>query len=341
MKQTVRGNIMKKEKKKNLRELPSGNWRYRKMVDGHRVSIVFDHEPTEKEITKAVTKELAAAGERVPKSSFGKYAERYIEMKKPVLSPSTVRSYEAIRRALSDTLKKTDINDITQAMIQTEISAYAKEHSAKTVSNFHGFISAVLRMYRPGFHLVTTLPQKVRFDAVTPSEEDIKRIMEHAKGTVYSVPIQLGILGLRRSEACALSIEDLSGNELSITKAKVYASDGSWIIKKLTKTTEGKRTIFIPDALVDEIHESGFYEHNPNIIVRYLHRTQDELGIPRFRFHDLRAFYCSYSHSNGVPEAVIMKSGGWASPYVMKKVYRRALEDDVEKYQKQIVNKLF
>lgn len=331
---------MKKDKKKNLRELPSGSFQYRKMIDGQSVNIVFDHEPTEKEIAKAVSKELSAAGDRVPKNSFGKLCEKYIEIKRPILSPSTIRTYGTITRSISEQLRITDINDITQPMIQAEIGIYSQEHSPKSVANFHGFISAVLKMYRPKFQLSTTLPQRVRFDPLTPEEDDIRRILEAVKDSAFSVPFQLGILGLRRSEICALELSDLSGNDLSITKAKVKSDSAGWIVKNLTKTTEGKRTVYVPDSLKKEIEEEGMFEGSPDLLLKKLHRIQKELGIPEFRFHDLRAFYCSYAHSKGVPDSVIMACGGWKSPYVMRSIYRRALEHDKREYSKMIASSI-
>ena len=224
-------------------------------------------------------------------------------------------------------------------MIQNEIGQYSLTHSAKSTHNLHGFISAVLGMYRPNLHLHTTLPQKVKFEPYTPSEEDIKLILSASENTAYHIPIQLGILGMRRSEICALDESDLEENHLSINKARVKSA-GGWVIKNITKTTEGKRVIFIPDDLVKEINENGMFKGSPDRIIHYLHDVQDRLNLPRFRFHDLRGFYASYAHSKGIPDAVIMESGGWKSDYVMKSIYRRALEDDKNRYQRQIAEEL-
>lgn len=109
-----------------------------------------------------------------------------------------------------------------------------------------------------------------------------------------------------------------------------------------TKTTEGKRTIFIPQSLVDEINNcETICDFYPNTLVVNLNKLQDKLGIPRFRFHDLRHFYASYAHSKGMSDADILASGGWASTYVMTSVYRHALEKEKEKEQQRIADGLF
>jgi len=312
-----------------IEQLPSGSYRIRRQIDGRKISVVFDHKPSKREIELALTEKLSAEPQ-LTRESFQRCCEDYIEMKRPILSPSTIKGYEAQINAMPRRLKSMDINEINQIVVQQAISDHATTHSGKSTANYHGFISAVLRMYRPSLHLCTSLPQKVKFEAYTPSEDDIKKILEAAKGTKWSVPFQLGILGLRRSEACALSIEDINIKDgtLSITKAKVQNEKNQWVIKPLTKTTEGKRTIYLPKALIKEIEQDGLYQGDPGMILKHLHKYQDELGIPRFRFHDMRAFYVSFLHSKGVSDATIMELGGWQSDAVMKKIYRRALEKD-------------
>ena len=110
-----------------------------------------------------------------------------------------------------------------------------------------------------------------------------------------------------------------------INKALVYDKNNKWVVKT-TKTTAGTRKIYIPDALVEEIMQYGMiFKGWPNTLLTGLNRYQDKLGIPRFRFHDLRHFFASYAHSQGISDADIMASGGWSSDYTMKNVYRHEM----------------
>lgn len=52
---------------------------------------------------------------------------------------------------------------------------------------------------------------------------------------------------MRRSEICALTLDDIEGDALHIRKAIVLNENNEWVIKT-TKTTEGTRDIVIPDA---------------------------------------------------------------------------------------------
>ena len=143
---------------------------------------------------------------------------------------------------------------------------------------------------------------------------------------------------MRRSEICALTLDDIEGNTLTINKALVKNINNQWVLKT-TKTTAGTRKIYIPDSLVKEIQDQGeIYNGYPNSLLWGLNNYQDKLGIPRFRFHDLRHFFASYAHSQGISDADIMASGGWKSDFTMKSIYRHQMK--ATEAQKKIYNSI-
>lgn len=310
----------------------SGNYRITQMVNGKRYRVTVDHKPTKKEAEELIRALVDESSTHAAKDmTFQKAAEGYCELKSNVVSPSTIVGYHKILRQLSDEFKQTLINDLDQISIQAEINALAGRLSSKSVSNASGFISPVLKMYRPNFHYTVTLPPKMPTEYYTPSEDDIKNILDRAKGTEYYIPFVLGVFGLRRSEVCALTIDDLEGNILHINKAKIQNNDKEWIIKKYNKTSESHRDIYIPDRLAEEIQKQGFiFDKHPERLYDHLCQIQDELKIPHFRLHDLRHYYASYAHALGIPDEYIMKQGGWKTDHVMKRVYRHAFQKEYE-----------
>lgn len=309
-----------------IEKLPSGSYRVRKMYKGQTYTVLFDSKPTQKEALQAMSEKLENIERKTDPMTFNTAAEKYFKLKKNVLSPSTLRGYKGNLRGLSEEFKCIRISDMTQIDIQKEINNLSRDKSPKTVMNIHGLISSVLGTYRPDFVLKTTLPQKTKSDIYIPTDEDVKRIIKDIEGSMFEVAILLACFGLRRSEILALTVDDLSDNTLTINKAMVQDADKNWIIKT-TKTTESTRTVVIPPYLADKIREQGFiYKGAPNSITGHLNDVQDRLGIPRFSIHKLRHYFASKMSALGVPEADILKMGGWSSDHVMKSVYRHSLQ---------------
>ena len=254
--------------------------------------------------------------------------------------PPPSGGYNAAVRSISENFNGQNVHDITALDVQAEINRLARNRSPKTVRNYHGFISSVLGAICPNLKICTTLPQKVRNEPYIPSDEDVRKILKHAGGTEYEIPLILACYGLRRSEICALTLEDLDGDVIRIDKAKVLNVDGSWTMKT-TKTTASTREIIIPVEIADKIREKGYiYNGYPNSIVRFLKNTEDALGIPRFPLHKLRHYFASKMSAMNIPEADIMRMGGWETDYVMKSVYRHAMEDKNKAAQRDAVRKL-
>lgn len=316
-----------------IEKLPSGSYRVRKMYKGQKYTLTFEFKPTQKEVLQALAEKMENGTATVEHLTFKAAANKYLEMKRNVLSPSTIGGYNSIIRNLSEKFCSLLISDITAIDIQKEINDYSVNRAPKTVQNANGFITAVIGTYRPNLNIATTLPQKEKQEIDIPTDEEMKRILQHSKGSKYEIPLLLATFGLRRSEICALTPDDLDGNILTINKALVLNDEKKFVIKT-TKTTDGTRKIYISDYLANLIRERGeVYSGFPGQILRYLNRTQDALGIPRFKLHALRHYYASMSHSLGIPDSYIMQAGGWKSDSTLKAVYRHAMKDKTEEMQ--------
>lgn len=325
-----------------IEKLTDNTYRVRKVYKGKRYTAYFDHIPDDREVMIIMSEKLQDTDFGQDTASFGVYCNKYIESKVNVLSPSTIGGYRKIVRQLSQDFKDKKLFDIEQIDIQNEINRYAADRSPKSVRNLHGFISAVLGVFRPNMKIHTTLPQKRKYDGNLPTTEGIKMIIDASKGTPYHIAFQLAVLGMRRSEICAATPADIHGNFLSINKTRLYDDENHLVTRDNTKTEESTREIYLPDELIKEIEDAGvIYNRTPPMLVKTLHKYQDMFGLERFRLHDLRAFYVSYAHAIGIPDAYIMQSGGWKTDYVMKSVYRKTLSGKSAEMQTKITDGLF
>lgn len=312
-----------------LEQLPSGSFRVKKVIKGVTYRVTFDHKPTQAEILSSLSSQIESSSDT--KDSFFVCVDAYINSKVNILSPSTIVSYKMILRHMPAWLNM-PISKLTQIDIQNAVNEYSMNHSPKSVKNYHGLISAVIKMYRPNLVLRTTLPKGKEKEVRVPSHDEISMILKQVEGTEYHIPFQLGCLGMRRGEILALSLNDLDGDCLTIDKAKVISLDGGYEVKNLPKTISSVRKIYIPDKLAEEIRQKGYiYNGSPGQILKALHRTQDKLGLPRTRFHDLRHYFVSYAHSLGWADADIIAITGHKTDEIAKRVYRHSMADRTDK----------
>lgn len=312
------------------------SYRVRPMRDGKRYCLTFDHKPTKGDIETAlmdaIQREKQSKGVDV---TFKQACKLYNDSKKNVLSASTHRDYLKLARNIKAWFLELKIEDITQDDINKLVNELALDKSPKTVRNYHGYISAVLGVYRPSLNISTKLPQKRRNRLYTPSESDVKKVLDASKGTAYELALKVLCYGLRRSELCAVSGDDIQGNILHIHATKVLNSEKKWIIQERTKTSESNRYIPISQDIADQIKQQGYvYNGHPNNISKYLCETEKKLGLPHFSAHSFRHFFASRLSQMNVCDADILQLGGWSTDYVMKEHYRESLQNEEEKRQR-------
>lgn len=315
-----------------IKKLPSGNFRIQPTINGKRKSVTFDHKPTQKEIMDKIIELHTKIEIRASELSFRQASELYVDSKRNVLSPSTIKSYKTYVDRFPEWFVNMKICDIRQSHVNRFVNEIAKDKTPKTVKNYHGFVHAVMSIYAPETHLTTKLPQNTKKDFYIPSDDDIKAIIKESIGTEYEIPIALACYGLRRSEIFAVSKESIKKNILIIDKSSVLNENNEMITKDTTKTAASTRAIPIPKKLADKIKkEDWHYTGYDGNLIRWLHRTQDKLGIERFSLHKMRHYFASKLSSMGVPEADILALGGWETDNIMKSVYRHSMMKDKQK----------
>lgn len=329
-------------------KLESGNWRVRLQINGKRYSATA---PTKKEAQEKAKK--IYAGFQIEKKSpltIGKAIDKYIEEKTGTLSPSTIKGYKSIRKNYLQSIMEINLTELTQSDIQLAVSMDAANgKSPKTVRNAHGLLAAVLDEYRPSFISKTRLPQKQKYEVRIPSEEEMKKIWQAAKGSKYELPILLASwLGLRMSEIRGLKYSDIQNGRIHIHRAVVAGPDGD--VEKGTKTTSGDRWIKLPALILASISEQQTRANteNDSYICPYADITIyknfisicKKAGVAPCRFHDLRHFAASEAHALGVPDKYSMRRMGHKTDNMLKTVYQHTMQEKEDEFSDLIDQKM-
>lgn len=313
-----------------IEKLPSGSYRARMTSNKRTYSVTFPFKPTDRQAYEALIEKMNNPTAPRGSMTYAEAYEEYITIKSNVLSPSTIRGYSSMFRNTPDQLKKMTLDQIDSVVVQKYVNLYAADHSPKSVSNYYGLIYAILTTLIPSTHISATLPQAIKKDLYIPSEDDVRRLFEYFKDTRYECVIILMAMGLRRSEACALTVDDIVDDHyVNITKAKVQDEHNKWIVKPFPKNTNSTRKVRVPDRVIELIRKYGcVYETQPNYIFKALEKAEKKLGMPHFSGHKLRHYFVSYAHNLGIPNANIMGVTGHSSEKTLTKIYRHEMKAD-------------
>ena len=309
-----------------LEKLPSGSYRIRKMIDGKSHTLTFDHKPSQREIASAIL-ECQAQNitlQNAPKKTFKECANKYIEVKRNVLSASTITAYKSVLNNLGD-FADMPLKEIDSIAVQQLLNDKSQKLAAKTVKNYYSLITAVLGMFYNGLTLKVTLPKPVKKDIYIPTSSDIKTILSNSNDKYYIV-FMLGCYGLRRSEILALDYPtdfDIKNCLISINKSMVRNDNREYVIQHFNKTTESTRIVPVSKDLIKRIQQQGYvYDGHPDKILEYLYTKQKQLGLPKFKFHSLRHYFATELDQAGFSSKDIQKLGGWSSDSILRSVYQ-------------------
>lgn len=322
-----------------IEQLPSGSYRLRQTYQGKTYTVIVPYKPTQKEATILMSEKMQNAPVKHARTTFETACGNYIDLKRNILSPRSVREYTLYIHRYPEWFIKTDLAEINQEKVQQCINELSAHLAPKTVRSLHGFISAVLGVYRTDLRLSTTLPQKVKNEAYIPTADEVKRILAltKEKQPMFYAPLALASLcGLRRSEILALELKDIHDGEVHISKALVEDERGEWTLKT-TKTTGSTRAVPIPKDVEDFIRQQGYvYSGGAESIAKFLKRAEHILGIEEFSLHKLRHFFASQLLSNGVPIKDVQELGGWDNLETLQKIYAHAMSAKTKEGRKKI-----
>ena len=302
--------------------------------------------------TRKEAERLAAVWEYDQAQNAGKLTvhdaiEQYINIKESALSPSTVTGYRSyLKTGKFMPLEDLDVSEVDQRGLQLWVAYMLEEdYKPKYIKNCYGLLRPALTMAGIG-SIPVTLPMVIMPDVYVPTDKELKKLLAYLdkEDPEVKTAAMLAAFGsMRRSEICALRPSDFGRDSVAVRRAIVKNSSGKWVEKKTNKTVKSHRTIVLPPQVTKSIDLSHdpLISLDPDQISKRFRKAVKHAGMPQaFCLHALRHYYVSIAHVLGIPDAYVMKMGGWQTDYVMKRNYRSTLSD-VEKKEQAKLNKHF
>ena len=328
----------KGERLPQIKQLPSGSWTakifmYKDENGKDHYQSVTDSDPDRVVARLAALRADRREAKRIPadeRMTVGDCIDRYIESKAAVLSPATVRGYKTIRANCLQSIMRLTVSELTQEAIQRAVSADAVHLSPKTVRNAYGLLRASMAVYAPDKKISARMPQKEPAQVRAPSEDDVEKMLDAARGTEMEIPIMLGAFcGMRRSEIAGLrwSDIDIKTGVIRIRRAEVLGADGKFH-EKAPKTITSARDILAPQIVIDALssaRESSTTDRVTSLdagSISWKFRTIiKHAGVEHYRFHDLRHYLVSVMIAQGVPIRYISEYVGHSTETTTARIY--------------------
>ena len=319
------------------KKTPSGKWRVQIFLGNNE-----DGKKTKKSITASTKREAERLAAEYIYQMEQAEAEKqittvrqavlnYIDIKRNVLSPTTIHGYETILNNRLQSVMEIDIYKLDSIAMQRAINEDAAVRSPKSIREARNLIVTALKMHGVKLDLNVTLPAKV------PKMKDLPtaaQVIHMIRGTDIELPCMLALwLSLRMSEVRGLQFGDYKDGVLTIRRSKLYIG-GEDVVREVNKTYNSTRRLVVPEylsklieAVPHESDEDFIVPVNYQIIRKHLRKLAKENGYT-LTFHDLRHLNASIMLMLGVPDKYAMERGGWSTTDTLKAVYQHTFSDE-------------
>ena len=315
--------------------LPSGRWRTQatKTIDGKKIRKGFTAD------TKAEADYLAqqwrksiVEESRPENKSLREVCQMYIDLKRPILSPSTIAGYEKILRCNFQDYMGIKVSQLSKVKCQQMVAEEARKVSPKSVANAWGFISSALRMY--GYEFKVSLPERADKVVQIPSPS---QLIPAIVGSDVELPCLLALwCGLTMSEIRGAKVEDVRDGILYINRVIVDV-DGVPTEKEQGKEEKRTRAVRLPDHILKLLPKEGYIEtRHRNTIYRHFKDLLKDNDIPDMTFHQLRHVFATVGAMLQIPSKVMQEKGGWKTSHTMEKVYQHTFTEERKEADKRM-----
>lgn len=317
------------------RQLKSGTWFLQLRLNGVSVSVAASSEKECRDKARLIKAEHKA-GKRLTHSTatLAQALDDYIASRSNVLSPSTLRGYQAYRRTRFQPYMDKPIDKIQW---QKAVNDEARICSPKTVKNAWGLVSSALT--EQGITVTVRLPAQIPHEKQWLTPDEIPAFLDAIRGKDWEVGPLLALSSLRRSEIYGLDWTDIDLDKkvIHVRSSVVLGDDARPVKRSQNKTASSTRDvpIFLPrlyDVLQAAEDKTGVVvPGNIGTLRKRIQSACVKAGLPDVGVHGLRHSFASLCYSLGVSELGAMQIGGWSDYQTMRKIYTHLSQSDRQK----------
>lgn len=318
----------KKSKKEEIkipkpRQLKSGAWNIELRKEGESITEATPEACEAR--ARAIRAGFLKMEQAPPKQSLDSILETFIASRTNVLSPSTIRGYESLRKSRFQPEMQQDVSEIDW---QAAINRDAKDVSAKTLANAWRLVTGAYRYAKLPVPEVR-LPQRVKSERPWLDYEQIQTFLKAIEGKKCELACLLALHSLRMSEILAMKQGSVANGVIHVRGAVVIDQNGDYVFKEENKTSRSRRDIPVMIPRLEEI----WPKEDPSIqkhaaINEMVQSICKQAGLPPITMHSLRHSFASLAWHLGWDVMTTCAVGGWHTPAVVQGIYTHLAEQD-------------
>ena len=326
----------------NATQMPSGAWRVQVYLGTDENGVKRKKSitaPTRWEAEKLAAEFVRPATLIPKKNTVAQVLRDYIDLKRNVLSPSTIRGYEISLNHRLQSIMNIDKDELDSIALQRAINEDAATKSPKSISEAKNLVMTALKMFGVKTEFNITLPAKQPIIKELPPADAVLKMI---RGTEIELPCILAMwLSLRISEVRGLQFGDIKDGVLTIQRSKLNLGDKD-VVRNLNKTYNSTRRLVVPsyiqmmiDAVPHKSEDEFIVKLSYQTIKYRLCKLAEDNGF-HLTFHEFRHLNASIMLMLGVPDKYAMERGGWSTNATLKNVYQHTFTDERKRVDKQI-----
>ena len=287
------------------------------------------------------------------------YMDKWMEVNKPFLAPTTVRAYKMyIEVHFKPAFKNMRVNQITDMHIKEYLADKLSTLSSTTVRKHFFTLSKILHdaLKTKSPCIGIKAPQNSEFKPKVPTEAEFNQICATFREISFedeAIILLAGWCGLRRGEIFALKWNDMDeiNGSIRIDEAVSLEEEGPKFTFKDPKSRNGIRQIAVPDYLIELLKtikaskpkdrkgkvdiQHEIFSQNPGSFTKKYTKILRKKKLPAIRLHDLRHYHASLLYKNNVPDLYAAERLGH-DIWVLKKIYQHLGLEETKELDQQV-----
>lgn len=268
--------------------------------------------------------------------TLGEAVDRYIDLKRPVLSPSTIYRYEKIRKSAFQGIMDIRLDRISSNTLQEAINCEMLRQplnrsgtvSPKTIQIEYGLIASTLKRFCPNQIFTVSLPKKARRIRTLPLPDEVYKAV---KGTDIELPVLLAMwLSFTMAEIRGLTkSKSIDGDYITIREILVHVG-GKDVRKDMAKEITRNRRHRMPEhikTLISQVDGDIIVPISEKALSYRFRKCMQRNGLD-ITFHDLRHINASLMAMLRIPDKYAQERGGWKTDHIMKSVYTETFTEE-------------